>query len=46
MAHGSASIVIKRPGQQRFSDNEVIGLAIGASDVYCFDSKTGAVLAA
>lgn len=45
MAHGSASIVIA-PGQQRFSDNEVIGLAIGTSDVYCFDSKTGAVLAA
>ncbi|KQU92933.1 sn-glycerol-3-phosphate ABC transporter ATP-binding protein UgpC [Devosia sp. Root105] len=41
-----ARIVIKRQGQQRFGDNEVIGLAIGASDVYCFDSKTGAALAA
>ncbi len=41
-----ARIVIKRPGQHRFGDNELIGLAIGAADVYCFDSKTGAALAA
>ena len=39
-------IVIKRPGQQRFCDNEVIGLAIKPADIYCFDSKTGASLAA
>lgn len=39
-------IVIKRPGQQRFSDNELIGLALQPSDVYCFDSRTGVALAA
>ena len=39
-------IVIKRPGQQRFGDNEVIGLAMKAADIYCFDSKTGAALTA
>ena len=38
-------IVIKRPGQQRFGDNEVIGLAMQPSDIYCFDSKTGMSLA-
>jgi ABC-type sugar transport system ATPase subunit len=42
----SARIVIKRPGQQRFGDQEVIGLAIGPSDIYCFDRTTGAALAA
>ncbi len=39
-------IVIKRPGQQRFSDNELIGLAMNPVDIYCFDSRTGAALAA
>jgi multiple sugar transport system ATP-binding protein len=38
-------IVIKRPGQQRFGDNEVIGLAMQPADIYCFDSKTGMSLA-
>lgn len=39
-------IVIKRPGQQRFGDNEVIGLSMKPADIYCFDSKTGAALTA
>jgi ABC-type sugar transport system ATPase subunit len=38
-------IVIKRPGQQRFTDDEVIGLEMKPVDIYCFDSKTGASLA-
>lgn len=38
-------IVIKRPGQYRYIDNEVIGLAVKPGNIYCFDSNTGAALA-
>jgi hypothetical protein len=48
MGDGSVGerIVIKRPGQHRFNDNEVIGITVKSEHIYCFDSNTGAALAA
>ena len=37
-------IIIKRPGQRRFSDDELVGLVVGHEDIYCFDRDTGVAL--
>jgi ABC-type sugar transport system ATPase subunit len=46
LGDGADRIVIKRPGQQRFADNERIGLGVRPADVYCFDRTTGIAVGA
>jgi ABC-type sugar transport system ATPase subunit len=37
-------IVIKHPGQHRFGESEIIGLAVKPASIYCFENQTGVAM--
>jgi len=37
-------VTVKRPGQRRFGDRELVGLTLRSEDIYCFNATTGASL--